>query len=58
MVKTINNYFTHSGIWVTIILNPAHWMFSWQYGDEVSPHALHTQIGPVFFRMVISNGDY
>ena len=62
MLKNFRNYCKYSGIWLTLIANPYHWVFAFRIGD---PHELQPKInsllisfGPIVLRAVLDDGSW
>lgn len=62
MLKTLNEYFKYSGLWMGIIFNPYHWNFTFEFlhPDELNPNmrGLYFNIGPIWVRAILDNGTW
>jgi hypothetical protein len=57
------DWLRYSGMWITLVVNPLHWRFSFSFkSDDVylSPNLkeISTQLAFLSLRLVIDNGDW
>jgi len=48
----IYNWLRYSGIWITIVLNPFHWRFSW---EVIREDDLNPKMNQMFFQLLFVN---
>lgn len=62
MLKQVYNWIRYSGIWVTLIVNPFHWRFSWEVikHDDLNPkmYLLEFQLFFLNIRIVFDDGSW
>ena len=54
-LKNLLNYVKFSGIWIGFVLNPYHWEFKFLNTNDMGK-TIALYVGPVWFRLAISNG--
>jgi hypothetical protein len=55
MLKNLVNTLKHSGFWAGFVLNPYHWEFKFSNTNDMGK-TIALNVGPVWFRLAISNG--
>ena len=63
-IKQINAYFRYSGIWIGLVFNPVHWLFSLDTSigeseDKVEHiFKFNLTFGFIWIRIIIDNGEW
>ncbi len=57
MLKNLVNTLKHSGFWTGFVLNPYHWEFKFSNTNDMGK-TIALNVGPVWFRLAISNGAH
>ena len=62
MIRTIYKWLRYSGIWITIVVNPFHWRFTWEVikEDELNPkmNRMFFQLFFINIRIVLDDGSW